>query len=299
MTRFVSVVIPTYNHACFLEHALQSVRNQTYPHWEALVVDNHSQDNTDDVVKSLCDPRIRLFKIHNNGVIAASRNLGIRKARGEWLAFLDSDDFWYSKKLETIMAVLETDDNYDVLSTDELKIDINKGTKQVLRYGPYQHDFYKELLIGGNRLSPSAAVIRREFLLRHSLVFGECRDYVTVEDYSLWLDLARMGARFNFIHKVQGEYRIHGNNNSKRTAVHWKNGEILLRHHVFNVQHFDPCPKRLWKQISCRLHVGRARQLLVKGQIGLAFKEAFRAVINSPGATVIYLLSKLKRPREN
>ena len=73
----VSVVIPTYNHAHFLGEAFQSIVDQTYTNWEALVVDNNSKDNTDDVVSSFDDIRIKLFKINNNGIIGASRNLGI------------------------------------------------------------------------------------------------------------------------------------------------------------------------------------------------------------------------------
>ncbi len=91
----VSVVIPTYNHARFLGRALQSVMDQTYKNWEVIIIDNHSQDNTDEIVEAFKDPRITLLKIHNNGVIAASRNMGIRAAKGEWIAFLDSDDHWY------------------------------------------------------------------------------------------------------------------------------------------------------------------------------------------------------------
>src|SRR3989338_2810117 len=100
MKPIVSIVIPTYNRACDLERALKSVLAQTYSNWEALVVDNHSSDNTDDVVKSLNDSRLKLFKIHNDGVIAASRNAGVKHATGEYIAFLDSDDWWMPQKLE-------------------------------------------------------------------------------------------------------------------------------------------------------------------------------------------------------
>jgi glycosyltransferase involved in cell wall biosynthesis len=73
----VSVIIPTYNRARELARALESVRAQTYGNWEALVVDNHSTDDTDQLISGFNDPRIRAFKIHNDGVIAASRNVGI------------------------------------------------------------------------------------------------------------------------------------------------------------------------------------------------------------------------------
>src|SRR3990172_8575884 len=103
MNPLVSVVIPTYNHARFLGRALQSVLDQTYTNWEAIVIDNHSQDNTDEIVDSFRDPRIILLTIYNNGVIAASRNMGIRAAKGEWIAFLDSDDWWTPNKIQVCL----------------------------------------------------------------------------------------------------------------------------------------------------------------------------------------------------
>jgi glycosyltransferase involved in cell wall biosynthesis len=295
MNSLVSVVIPTYNHAHFLGRALQSVLDQTYPHWEALVIDNHSHDNTDDVVKSFSDPRIRLLKIHNHGVIAASRNVGMREARGEWIAFLDSDDCWYPQKLEIIMSTADADNAYDVLSNDELMVDVKTGARAVLRHGPYENDFYKILLVEGNRLSPSATLVRRDFLLQSGLAFDESQDYVTVEDYGFWLDLARTGARFKFIHEVQGEFVMHETNSSSRLELHWKNCETLLSNHVFNIQQFDPSSDRLWKQVSTRLRLGEVRRFVAKGQFGMAFQLALKTLINSPAGTMTCLFVRLKR----
>lgn len=291
----VSVVIPTYNHARFLGRALQSVMDQTYPHWEALVVDNHSNDNTDEVVGSFADPRIRLLKIRNRGVIAASRNLGMREAKGEWIAFLDSDDCWYPKKLEVTMANAHVDDAYDVLSCDELMVDERTGARKVLRYGPFQGDFYRILLVEGNRLSPSATVVRRHFLLRNALAFDESQDYVTVEDYGFWLDLARAEARFKFVHEVQGEYTMHQTNNSSRLQLHWKNCEALLFSHVFNVQQFDSSPEKLWKRVSTRLRLGQVKQLVANGQRIAAFQLGLKTLIASPASAITYLAGKLKK----
>ena len=78
----ISVVIPTYNRAVDLERALKSVQAQTFTDWEIIIVDNHSVDNTDKVVVNFNDPRIKLFNIHNNSVIAASPNVWIYEAFG-------------------------------------------------------------------------------------------------------------------------------------------------------------------------------------------------------------------------
>ena len=100
----VSIVIPTYNHAKFIGKALESVIDQTYKNWEAIVIDNNSTDDTDKVINQYNDPRIKYLKINNDGVIAKSRNLGIKEAKGEWIAFLDSDDWWTKDKLEVCIS---------------------------------------------------------------------------------------------------------------------------------------------------------------------------------------------------
>ena len=295
MDSLVSVVIPTFNHASFLEKALQSVLDQTYPCWEVLVVDNHSQDNTDEVVKSFNCPNIRLLKIHNHGVIAASRNLGMREAKGDWISLLDSDDFWYPGKLETLMAFVKLGDTHDVLSNDELKVDIKKNKKRITRYGPYEGDFYKALLTGGNRLSPSATMIRHDFLVKHGITFNESQNYISVEDYGFWLDLARAGARFKFIHEVLGEYIIHGANISSQFERSQKNFETLLHDHVFNIHNFHASPERLWIHISPQLHLREVRKSVEEGKLYLALKQALKTLIGSPGGTIMYLFSRLKR----
>ena len=97
---FVTVVIPTLNHAKLLRRALYSVVAQTFDNWEAIVINNFSTDETIKVVESYQDDRIKLINFKNNSVIAASRNQGIKNARGIYIAFLDSDDNWYSEKLQ-------------------------------------------------------------------------------------------------------------------------------------------------------------------------------------------------------
>ena len=84
-----------------------SVLNQTYLNWEVLVIDNYSTDNTDALISEINDIRIKLFKIRNEGVVAVSRNLGIRNSSGEYIAFLDSDDLWLPKKLEISIKFLK------------------------------------------------------------------------------------------------------------------------------------------------------------------------------------------------
>lgn len=96
----VSVIIPTFNRRHLIGRALESVLRQTYPNWECLVVDDASTDDTEGVVRSFGDPRILYLRHDSNRGGSAARNTGIEEARGDYLAFLDSDDEWLPSKLQ-------------------------------------------------------------------------------------------------------------------------------------------------------------------------------------------------------
>lgn len=100
MNELVSIITPSYNTAQFLRETIESVRAQTYTNWEMLIVDDCSTDETDDVVASFADERIRYFKNERNSGAAVSRNRALREAKGRYFAFLDSDDLWTPDKLE-------------------------------------------------------------------------------------------------------------------------------------------------------------------------------------------------------
>lgn len=100
MTDLVSIIMPSYNTAKFIEETLDSVLAQTYTNWELIIVDDCSTDDSDAVVAKYQDPRIRYLKNEHNSGAAVSRNRALREAKGRWIAFLDSDDLWTPEKLE-------------------------------------------------------------------------------------------------------------------------------------------------------------------------------------------------------
>ena len=106
----ISVIIPTYNRAHHLKAAVSSVLNQTYTDLELIIVDDGSTDATREVGEQFChlDNRVR-YLYQNNGGPSAARNMGIRAARGDFIAFLDSDDYWMPIKLAEQLAIAEQD----------------------------------------------------------------------------------------------------------------------------------------------------------------------------------------------
>ena len=293
MNSLVSVIIPTYNRAQLLEKAINSVINQTHTNWEILIIDNHSSDETDKLIKNFKDIRIKILKIYNNGVIAASRNKGILNAQGDWIAFLDSDDLWYPNKLEIVMNSAIQNKEHEIFITNELAIDNINGSSSILRYGPFEKNFYKVLLLEGNKLSPSATVIKHSFLKENKILFNESVDYIGVEDYDLWLNLAFHDARFKFIDSIQGEFLIHPDNSDAHLYKQRINFEKLLHNHIFEKQKFQSKPKLLWNQISPMLSFISAKQLFKNGEKYAAFKCLIIVMLNHPIGTIKYIFYKL------
>ena len=211
----VSVVIPTYNHARYLGFALQSVLNQTYTNWEAIVVDNHSTDNTDEVIKSFANPRITYLKIHNHGVIAASRNAGIRAAKGEWVAFLDSDDWWTNNKLQ--VSFERVDEKVDLVYHDmEIVGDQPRAfRRKTIKSWQVKPPVLIDLLLKGNAIVNSSVLVRKR-LLKQIDGFNESRAMIASEDFNAWLRIAQLSNQFLWIPHRLGFYLKHDNNISKK-----------------------------------------------------------------------------------
>lgn len=102
----VSVILTTYNRAHLVAESIYSVLNQTYSNLELLIADDGSTDDTEDLIHTIPDPRIRYFKMPHTGKTAILKNFAIRQAKGNYIAFIDSDDWWYENKLEKQIQLL-------------------------------------------------------------------------------------------------------------------------------------------------------------------------------------------------
>lgn len=100
MDELVSIIMPSYNTAKYICNSINSVISQTYTHWELIIVDDCSTDNTSEIIAMYDDDRISFLKNETNSGAAISRNRALREAKGKWIAFLDSDDLWIPEKLE-------------------------------------------------------------------------------------------------------------------------------------------------------------------------------------------------------
>ena len=156
MSELISVILPTYNRAVDLKKAIESVLIQTYKDFELIVVDDGSSDETDELLSEIKDQRVFSIKHQINKGAAASRNTGIKASKGNYIAFLDSDDTWHPDKLEK---------QYLLLSKSKSSVggcvtyyDLIYANKIIKRQIPIQEDFYKQSLFGCN-LSPGSTLM--------------------------------------------------------------------------------------------------------------------------------------------
>jgi len=178
----VSVIIPTYNRLEKLKRAIDSILNQTYKDFELIIIDDGSTDDTKEYLSK--KEGIRYLYQENQGVSAA-RNTGIGIAKGEWLAFLDSDDEWLENKLEKQIDFINANPSIKIVHTNEIWIRngvrVNEKVKH-RKMGGWIYENSLPLCI----ISPSAVIIHNE-VFKDKGLFDE--DYPYGEDYDLWLRL--------------------------------------------------------------------------------------------------------------
>ena len=237
----VSVVIPTYNREKYLPDAINSVLNQTYKDFEIIIVDDGSRDNTKEVVESFMKKYphipIRYFYQENKGP-AAARNRGIKEAKGEYIAFLDSDDVWLPAKLEKEVQVLDKDKHCGLVYTDAYEFDrrgIIKNSKLATNDRSKMSGMIFENLILGCFIFTSTVMVRKWILEE---VKGFNTEFVPAEDWELWLRIARV-YKIVFVDEVLVGYRKEGSRISDNLKL-----SSLSRHKVieriFNTRSITP-----------------------------------------------------------
>ena len=188
----VSVIIPTFNRGYCLAESVNSVLRQSFTDFELIVVDDGSTDNTPDVVRQF--PEVQLIRLRENKGVSFARNQGLTEARGEWVAFLDSDDLWEKEKLATQMKWIEHNPERYAVYTDEIWIRNGVRVNPMNKHRKYSGDIFRHCL-PLCIVSPSSVLLHAE-LLNEVGRFDESMP--VCEDYDLWLRIAKQHL-FHFV----------------------------------------------------------------------------------------------------
>ena len=236
----VSIIMPAYNCAEYIEESIASVLKQTYPKWELLIIDDCSKDETEKIIKKYIryDNRIKYKKLKINQGVAIARNTGIRMAKGQYLAFLDSDDLWIFEKLECQINFMK-------------KKKVGFSCTQYRQFTDYigncsslidvkEKIDYKELL-KGNVIGCLTVMIDRKYISQIFMALDRHEDYIT------WLQILKRGFYVYGLKKDLARYRKNLNSLSgnKFKSLLWtwnvyrKNEKLTLLKTIYYLLHYS------------------------------------------------------------
>lgn len=198
----VSVIMPCYNMASYVSDSIKSVIAQTYPHWELLIVDDASSDETVNIIKSYAqaDSRIKFAIKKQNSGISDTRNQCIQMAQGQFLAFLDADDIWHPEKLEKQLSfMLAKNIGFTYSTYDWIDEDGRIMNKFINTIGNLDYKTYlRNTIIGCSTVMVNKAITGDVFVPK----------FRTSEDTATWLDILRKGLMAYAIDESLVSYRI-------------------------------------------------------------------------------------------
>ena len=184
MSGLVSIITPSYNTAAYIADTIQSVQEQTYKNWEMIIVDDCSEDKTEEVIKPfLKDDRIKYLKNDSNRGAAVSRNCALREAKGHWIAFLDSDDLWDPEKLEKQIHFMEKN-GYHFSYTNYMEIDDEGKPLGTVWTGPKK--ISKDRMTMFNYMGCLTVMYDRDYV---GLI--QIEDIKKRNDYAIWVKVVK------------------------------------------------------------------------------------------------------------
>ncbi len=194
----VSIIMPSYNTAPYIKQTIQSVLDQTYANWELIIVDDCSTDNTNEVVDTIKDCRIHYLKNEKNSGAAISRNKALREAKGQWIAYLDSDDLWMPEKLEKQIKFMEENGyvfsytNYEEIDVDGYETGVKvTGPKKITKTGMFNYCW------------PGCLTVMYD---ANKIGLIQIEDIKKNNDYAMWLKVCRKADCY-LLDEILGQYR--------------------------------------------------------------------------------------------
>ena len=219
----VTIITPTYNAEKYIVDTINSVMNQTYQYWEMIIVDDCSTDNTTNLIKEAkkLDSRVKLIQLDENKGAAYARNTGIKRAKGRYIAFLDSDDLWLGNKLENQVSFMQEKDIAFSFSSYYIVNNSNQILKKVC---VPQEITYKELL--KNTIIGCLTVM----LDIEKLGKVQMPNIRTRQDTALWLSILKKGYTAYGIQEPLARYRkVAGSISSNKIKMVKKNWEMYRK----------------------------------------------------------------------
>lgn len=284
----ISVIIPSFNAANYITHAIDSVLAQTYRHFEIIIIDDGSTDNTHELLtKYVREGKLSYFYQKNAG-LSAARNAGIDKATGSYIALLDADDLWDSAKLYRQISLIHSSEDIGMVFTDFNTFNdgmlLTRG-KNAVKFKDNSVITFNELFSSHNFIYPSTVLIRK-------VVFDRCGLFDTalraVEDYDMWLRIAQTFQVVG-INQPLTHIRVHASNMSRDVQRMLTNELIVIGKHEHSVK------RHRFLRRKAKTYILNADRSLTQPDYRTALALFFRGVITYPFlfADILIILIKL------
>ena len=222
----ISVILPTYNRMKFLPKAVESILNQTYPDFELIIINDGSSDDTETWVNNQTDKRIRFISYSKNQGVSYARNLGLKEAKGKYIAFTDSDDKNEKTRFEEQIEILESDKNIAICGSDIRFIGLQTG---VYEYRENEFSFRVKTLFQSPFHFP-ACTVRKSFLEKENIRFRP--EIRSADDYYFLMKIMAKG-NAKVIEKPLYRYRWHNASISLEKTEEQKQNELAISQLAF------------------------------------------------------------------
>ena len=221
INKLVSIIMPAFNSELFIEESIQSVVEQSYSNWELIIIDDGSTDNTSTLINTYkkIDKRIRHYKQINKGP-AAARNNGIKRAKGKYITFLDSDDMYLKNGISLLVNEIDHYDRIALIYADLILLNEKNQMQDRFVSEPLEKPQLYHQFLFSNPIIPSSIIVRKELLLS---LGGFNENYPFIEDYDLWLriiEIAEIGKLNEKVCIRRLDSNIHKYNGSKLRYYH-------------------------------------------------------------------------------
>ena len=230
MNNLVSIITPSYNSSKFISQTIESALSQTYTTWEMIIVDDVSSDNSNDIIEAYIkkDSRIKLIKLEENSGPAIARNIGIKKASGRYIAFLDADDLWMPEKLEKQVSFMK-EKSVALSYTEYVRIDEHSKIISEIIERPEKVNYQK--MLKSNYIPCLTAIYDTNVLGKVYMPLIKKR-----QDYGLWLRILRGIDIAYGMDEVLATYRVMSNSvSSNKIDLLRYNYSLFREHEKFSV----------------------------------------------------------------
>lgn len=275
----VSVIIPTHNRSNLLIEAIKSVINQSYQDYEILVIDDASTDDTEEVIKSINNEKIIYIKNESSMGGSQTRNIGIKRSSGEYIAFLDDDDIWLENKLEKQIKIIKENEDVGIVSCSNIEIDNNynivgeklRNSFKLMKNKEAFHKMLVENFIGG-----ASNVLIRKKCLEEVNGFTPCLK--SAQETNLYIKILSKGwdlfvcPEILVLYRIHSLYRISDNVEAKKEGL-----EQLFK---FSKKFFNIIPEETKNQIVMTHFVKLYSLYSKNGYYDMARDQAKKLLLN-------------------